>query len=105
MQGVEQTALSTKKRILAIHQLIQDTAEKVRAQLPRIYSKDLIEVLFRSPYCKIKFLEESGIAKRQTASSYLKELERIGLLRGIKMGRDVYYVNDLFLQLLTNPPQ
>ena len=101
LQGIEQTAITTRKQILNIHDLIQETAKKVRSELPRIYSKDLIEILFTSPYCKIKFLEERGIAKRQTASVYLKELERIGVLRGFKMGRDVYYVNDLFLKALT----
>jgi Fic family protein len=45
-------------------------------------------------------LEEAGIAKRQTASTYLKQLEKAGILRGIKSGRDVYYVNDPFLKIL-----
>lgn len=99
--GLEQTAIVTKEQILTIHDLIQKTAQKVRLELPRIYSKDLIEILFRSPYCKIKFLEESGIAKRQTASVYLKELQRIGILQGIKMGRDIYYLNESFLKALT----
>jgi Fic family protein len=102
LQGLEQTAITTRKRILAIYHLIQQTAETVHSKLPRIYSKDLIEILFRSPYCKIKLLEDTGIAKRQTASIYLKELEQIGILRGIKMGRDIYYVNDAFLKALTD---
>lgn len=100
LQGLEETAIATRKRILNIYHLIQETAETVRSKLPRIYSKDLIEVLFRSPYCKIKFLEESSIARRQTASVYLKELEQIGVLRSFKMGRDIYYVNDPFLKAL-----
>jgi Fic family protein len=102
LQGLEQTAIATRERIVAIHRLIQGTAEKVRSELPRVYSKDLVEVLFRSPYCKIQFLEASGIAKRQTASTYLRELERIGILRGVKMGRDIYYVNEAFLKALTD---
>lgn len=73
-----------------------------RSKLPRIYSKDLIEILFQSPYCKIKFLEDLGIAKRQTASSYLQQLEEIKILRSLKSGRDIYYINDLFLKILTN---
>ena len=101
LQGIEQTAIATRNRILAIHRLIQETTEKARSLLPRIYSKDLMEIVFRAPYCKIKFLEESGIAKRQTASFYLKELERIGILRSLKSGREIYYVNDLFLKALT----
>src|SRR6185503_1010896 len=96
LQGLETTAIATRMRILEIHQLIQGTVEKVRSQLPRLYSKDLIELIFRSPYCKIKFLEESGIAKRQTASLYLKELEKIGLFRSFKVGRETYYINEAF---------
>lgn len=102
LEGLEQTAITTRKRILDIHKLIQRTADIVRTKLPRIYSKDLIEAIFRSPYCKIKFLEESGVAKRQTASVYLKELEQIGVLRGLKLGREIYYVNDSFLKALIN---
>ena len=98
--GVEETALMTRDRIVGIHQLFQKTLEQVRSQLPRIYSKDLIEVLFRNPYCKIKFLEEAGIGKRQTASLYLQQLEKIGILRSLKVGRDTYYINDAFLNLL-----
>ena len=44
----------------------------------RVYSKELIELLFVQPYCKIKQLVDAGIAKRQTAAEYLKELEKIG---------------------------
>jgi Fic family protein len=100
LRGLEETANATKKQILAIHQLIQETGKKVHQTLPNIYSKDLIETLFRSPYCKIKFLEEAGIAKRQTASTYLRQLEQAGILRGMKAGRDIYYVNDAFLKIL-----
>src|SRR6185437_3233058 len=71
LEGLEQTAMATCKKILAIHRLSQEMAQEVRSKLPHIYSKDLIEVLSHSPYCKIKFLENANIAKRQTASSYL----------------------------------
>ena len=100
LKGLEQTAIATRERIVAIHQLIKKTAEIVRENLPRIYSKDLIEVLFRHPYCKIKFLEEANIGHRQTASTYLQQLEKIGILRSIRIGRDAYYINDAFLNLL-----
>jgi Fic family protein len=101
LNGLEETAIATRKKILNIHRLIKTTAETVRTKLPRIYSRELIEILFRSPYCKIRFLEETGIAKRQTASIYLKELERIGILKGLKIGRDMYYVNEAFMKELS----
>jgi Fic family protein len=101
LKGLEETAIETREQIVTIHRLTQETGNKVRSLLPRIYSKDLIEVIFRSPYCKIKTLEESGIAKRQTASQYLKQLESIGILRSFRAGRDTYYINDSLLKTLT----
>lgn len=105
LQGLEETATETREQIVTIHQLTQETGNKVRSLLPRIYSKDLIEVIFRSPYCKIKTLEISGIAKRQTASQYLKQLESIGVLQSFRAGRDTYYINDSLLKILTRKNQ
>jgi Fic family protein len=101
LNAVEKTAIDTKKKILSIRDLMNRDVEIVREKLPKIYSKDLLELLYRQPYCKISMLEKAGIAKRQTASIYLKELEGIDLLRSIKIGRDIYYINDDFLNLLT----
>jgi Fic family protein len=101
LRAIEKTARETRKRILAIRDLMLADIEKVRTELPKIYSKDLLELLYHQPYCKIRFLEEAGIAQRQTASNYLKELERIGMLNAVKIGREIYYINDNFLNLLT----
>lgn len=46
------------------------------------------------PYTKIQFLVDAGIAKRQTASSYLQTLAGLGLLRASKQGREMHYIND-----------
>jgi predicted transcriptional regulator len=73
----------------------------VKTELPKIYSKDLIELIFQNPYCKIRFLEEHGLGNRQTASSYLKQLADIGVLRALKVGREMYYINDDLLTILS----
>ncbi|WP_027389165.1 Fic family protein [Chrysiogenes arsenatis] len=101
LRGVEITAQQTRAKILSIRDLMFADMETVRTQLPKVYSKELLELLYRQPYCKIRFLEEAGIAHRQTASSYLKSLEHIGILRAIKAGREVYYINQRFLDLLS----
>lgn len=101
LRAVETTALKTHQRVLDIRALMQRTTEKVRGELPRIYSKDLIEVLFSQPYCKIRFLEQAGIGHRQTASKYLQELDRIGVLKRVDVGREAYFVNTEFFDLLT----
>lgn len=100
LEAIEQTARETRENILAIRDLMNADIEKVKAELPKIYSKDLLEMLYHQPYCKIRFLEEAGIARRQTASHYLKELSRVGVLDSFKFGREIYYLNEKFLDLL-----
>ena len=75
--------------------------ERCQQKAPRVYSKELIELIFQQPYCKIAFVVEAGIAKRQTASEYLRELERIGILASEKRGRQVIYRHPALLEVLT----
>jgi len=79
---------------------MDEVQELVRTRAPKIYSKDLVELLFRSPYCRIRFLTEAGLAKRKTASKYLQTLEKLGVLRGRKAGREAYYLNTRLLRAL-----
>jgi len=53
------------------------------------------------PYCKIEFVVDAGIAKRRTASEYLKKREVIGILESRKVGREKIYVHTALLKLLT----
>ncbi|HEY5811289.1 MAG TPA: hypothetical protein VIT23_01380, partial [Terrimicrobiaceae bacterium] len=77
------------------------TLARCRAQLPsKVYSKELVELVFTQPYCKIQFLVDGGIAKRQTASEYLQELEKIGVLTAEKQGRELLYKYPALLELL-----
>ena len=55
---------------------------------------------FANPYSKVGFLVDAGIAKRQTAAKYLKALESAGILKGKKVGREVYYVNEGLIRVL-----
>lgn len=102
LDAVEETARFTRERILAIRDLMDETIEKARRKLPqRVYSKELIELLFRQPYVKVRFLVEANIAKRKTAAEYLKELEKVGILQMQKVGREVLYLNRELYDLLS----
>ena len=100
LTAVEETARWTTGRIMAIRDLFEATVERCQREAPRIYSKELIELIFQQPYCKIAFVIEAGIAKRKTASEYLQELERIGILAGEKRGRQVIYKHPALLEVL-----
>ncbi len=101
LTAVEETANWTTERILAIRNLLNETITRCREELPNIYSKELIELIFIQPYVKGKFLVEAGIAKRQTASEYLREMERIGILVGERRGREVVYKHPALIDILS----
>ena len=101
LTAVEETAKWTTGRILAIRDLFDRTCDRCREELPKkVYSKELIELIFIQPYCKIKFLVDAGIAKRQSASEYLKELEKIGILTTEKRGREIIYKHPALMEVL-----
>jgi Fic family protein len=100
LRAVEETAKDTCKKVGSILQLMKDTAERVLAEEPGIYSKDLIEVVYSNPYCRIQFVEEARIAKRQTASTYLQKLAKLGILHPVRVGREIYYINRELLKIL-----
>ena len=100
LDAIEVTAKSTLEKINAILSLMDATAEKIRTDRPGVYSRELVEVLFEQAYARIMFLERRGVAKRQTASRYLKELASIGVLRAVRQGREVYYINQGLVEVL-----
>lgn len=102
LKAVEDTAVFTRERILAIRTLMAKTMETAREKLPaRVYSKELIELIFRQPYTKGQFIVDGGIAKRQTAAEYLKELEEVGILKPHKIGKETLYLNVKLYKLLS----
>ena len=77
-------------------------AERMRAEAPQVYSRELVELVFVRPYARIAHVVDAGIAKRQTASVYLKELCTVGLLQERKAGREKLFINPAFMDLLNS---
>ncbi|MGB5470717.1 MAG: Fic family protein [Woeseiaceae bacterium] len=101
LDGVEETCTWTTDKIKSIRELMEHTGQYVQSRLPKIYSWELVELLFRQPYCRIGNLVDAGIAKRQTASVYLKQLCEIGILREVKSGRENIFVHPKYIELLS----
>jgi len=101
LRAVEDTAGWTTTKIGAVRKLAAGTAEYVRAKLPKIYSRELVDVIFEQPYCRIANLVEAGIAGRQAASRYLKALVSIGVLREQTFGKEKLFVHPKLMRLLT----
>jgi Fic family protein len=105
LDGIEQTSRQTTLMILGIKKLMQEHKNIIREKLPKIYSQDLINNLFRHPYTKIEFVVDELQVHRNTATKYLNELVNIGVLTRHKLSKDNFYLNDALFQLLLNAGQ
>lgn len=101
LTGLKETAVETLGKINEIYQLLQTTIEEVKAQAPEIYSRELVDILFMQPYCKIGFLVNAGIASRNTASKYLQRLKGLGILEKERIGNEALYLNIKLYDLLS----
>lgn len=102
LEGIEQTAIHTRDKILAIKDLMDKTTESARNQLPgNVFSIELIELLFEHPYTKIQHLIDKRLAKRETASKYLKALETIHILKSQRVGKETLFLNTSLYNLLS----
>ena len=102
LDGVESTSRQTIEIVKNIKDLMQEQKQKIRTELPKIYNQDLLNNIFKHPYTKIDFVMSDLAVSRLTATRYLDELTKIGVLEKKKMGRDNYYVNHELFTLLSN---
>jgi len=99
--GVGETATWTLAKISAVRRLMDATRDHVRLHAPKIYRHELIDLIFQWPYVRIANVVESGLAERQTASRYLKEMAKVGVLRERAVGREKLFVNTRLMRMLT----
>lgn len=102
LKSVEVTALQTINLITNINTLMQDYKTDIQTQLPKIYSQDLINNLFRNPYTKIEFLEQELRINKRTAQNYLDKIAELGFLEKTKVGKSNYYMNNALIKVLMN---
>lgn len=97
---IEETSKSGTRRIQMIEQEMEKMRGEIQTSLATIYSKELIEILFRLPYSKRAFLVEAGLGNSKTAGNYLNKLETGGFLKSEKIGKEKLYLNDRLMQIL-----
>jgi Fic family protein len=101
LDSIENTCGWTTDKIKAIRDLMRHTGEFIHRRVPKIYTFELVELLFKQPYCRIANVVDAGLAKRQTASVYLKQLVEIGVLKELNAGRESLFVHPKYIELLT----
>ncbi|MDR0437387.1 MAG: Fic family protein [Bacteroidales bacterium] len=104
LEGVESTSRQTTYTIHGIKDLMLSQKQKIRSELPKIYSQDLLNNIFGHPYTKIEFVMKDLSVSRVTATRYLDELTKIGILHKEKIWKEYYYVNKDLFTFLSNIP-
>ena len=102
VRGVAMTSRSAIGLVKAFRDLMLRTKHDLRVRLPKLYSQDLLNNLFRYPYTKIEFIERELGVSRITAAKYLDLLSQAGLVRKQKMGKTNFYINEPLFALLSN---
>lgn len=100
LDAVEEASKDTQNKLDQLCNLMKETEDLIKEKKPKLYSKELIEILFKLPYCKIKFLVDANIVKEKTAGVYLSELENLGILESVKVGKEKLFINKKFFILL-----
>ena len=93
LRAVSETSREALRLVERIDELMLATKHEMRGKLPKIYSQDLLNNLFRHPYTKIGYVREELGVSRQTASRYLERLAAEGFLDKRRSGSANYYVN------------
>lgn len=99
---VETTAIKGLERLESIVQLMDSTGQEIKEKLPKVYSKDLVEVLFKLPYTKRQNLINADLGTPKTVGNYLIALEEAGFLKSIKVGKEKLYLNLPLMNILEN---
>ena len=100
LRGVETMADVTRQRIEAVLALMTSAATAAEQVLPKVQVPAILDVVFRHPYCKVRFLEEAGLGSRPTCTKYLRLLVGAGLLREQSVWKQNYFINDAFFEAL-----
>ncbi|GAB1462472.1 Fic family protein [Pedobacter sp.] len=97
---IEETSKKGLERLNKITSAMDKTANEIKTKLPKIYSKDLVEILFRLPYTKRQHLINENIGNLKTVGNYLIALEENGFLKSVKVGKEKLYLNQRLLKIL-----
>jgi hypothetical protein len=97
---IEATAISGARKIQMIEQEMETMGREIQKSSPALYSKELLEILFRLPYAKRSFLVDAGLGNPKTAGNYLNKLEAAGFLKSERIGKEKLYLNYRLMEIL-----
>ena len=100
LEMVEYTANKGLQRLKDVTNLMEVMASEIKESLPKVYTKELVEILFRLPYTKRQFLIDAKLGTPKTVGNYLMDLEEAGFLISEKVGKEKLYLNHRLMEIL-----
>ena len=100
LKGIQETSEKSLNILRKINELIENTSNEIRENHPKIYSKELVDILFLEFYTRINNVETGLNVTRKTASSYLNELSESGILEVEVRGKDKLFINKRLLDIM-----
>ncbi len=100
LEMVEYTANKGLQRLKDVTNLMEVMATEIKERLPKVYTKELVEILFRLPYTKRQFLIDAKLGTPKTVGNYLMDLEESGFLISEKVGKEKLYLNHRLMEVL-----
>ncbi|MBF0432500.1 MAG: Fic family protein [Fibrobacteria bacterium] len=100
LEAIKVVSIETKQKVLNIHTLLNTTLIDVKDKASKFYSKELVEILFENPYCKIEFVKNKIGVERKAAARYLNKLSELGILAKKKIGKENIYINSELMKIL-----
>jgi len=97
---IETTAQKGLNRLKNVTALMQTMSAEIKAEIPKVYSKELIEIIFKLPYTKRQYLIDAGLGTPKTVGNYLREIEEGGFLKSVKVGKEKLYLNFRLMEIL-----
>ena len=104
LRAVTRTSRDTLRIVDGMRGQMAETKVRLRTDLPKFYSQDLLNNIFRHPYTRVEYVQNDLGVSRPTATKYLEALVAEGLLLKVPRGRYRYYVNEPLVRLLTDAP-
>ena len=93
LKAVEETTIFTIEIIELINLEILQTKFLVREKLSKIYTAEMVDVLFLDFYTKNEYFKKRLGLSRNTASKYLNQLVELGVLSKEQVGKEIIYKN------------
>ena len=97
---IEVTSQNVIVKLETIVKLMDEIELTIKDKKPKLFNKELLEIIFRLPYTKRKNLIDAKLGNPKTVGNYLIELEKIGILKSKKVGKEKLYINHKLMNVL-----